>query len=391
MDATQSRGSRSFLFPDRLVSSIVHKYRRRRSKRERADSGHHTNMTTEERQTAAGGLAITVADNTYGTYGASSSRGRNINNNRYVKQHTPQQHPYNDRHHQQQQQQQRHSIQSTSSSSQDDDDDDVVQDNTRASFRSACSGMTPRNAPSMTAESGMSVRLQHYHIGTPVSYRLHRNSSSNNDANENDDHSLNSARSGDSATNHLQHDTFISQQQQQRQEEQEQQRQRRYQRMYQKHRRELQQEEEQEQQDGERRASFFSRRPRVRQGSSNPSIGHSWRIRRARGAMMEDQSLPDFEMQVFCPTCEKWVQSRIRYRLGALTWLVAFILFMCTVFLFWVPFYVKYFKGINFILLATTTTWCGEGSQPFLSRCGPLLSSLWYEYRETFKAMIETK
>lgn len=50
---------------------------------------------------------------------------------------------------------------------------------------------------------------------------------------------------------------------------------------------------------------------------------YSWRLRRQPSI---DQSLPDFETQVLCPKCEKWVQSRIRYRTGALTWLVAFIM-----------------------------------------------------------------
>ncbi|KAI9312632.1 LITAF-like zinc ribbon domain-containing protein [Dichotomocladium elegans] len=71
----------------------------------------------------------------------------------------------------------------------------------------------------------------------------------------------------------------------------------------------------------------------------------SWRMRRL-AALDQQQWLPDFETQVLCNQCEKYVQSRIRYRVGALTWLVAFVLFLCTVFLFWIPFYVKYFKDV---------------------------------------------
>ncbi|KAI8379373.1 LITAF-like zinc ribbon domain-containing protein [Radiomyces spectabilis] len=70
----------------------------------------------------------------------------------------------------------------------------------------------------------------------------------------------------------------------------------------------------------------------------------SWRLRRMEVLM--DQNLPDFETQIFCSSCEKWLPSRIRYRSGALVWLVAFVLFICTVILFWIPFYVKYFKDV---------------------------------------------
>ncbi|KAI8137315.1 LITAF-like zinc ribbon domain-containing protein [Fennellomyces sp. T-0311] len=196
----EQHAKRRYLLPDRLVSSVVQRYKYRR--RKRADSGHQTMQA--ERQSAR---SLSYDDNN--------------------------------------------------------------------SLRSAYSGMTPQTSASLAAESGMSVRLGHYHVGTPVSYRLTTTSTTSTSSIE-----------------------------------------------------------------SSRRASFFSRQRR--QGSSNPSIANSWRIRRT----IEDQPLPDFETQVFCPTCEKWVQSRIRYRLGALTWLVAFILFACTVFLFWVPFYVKYFKDV---------------------------------------------
>ncbi|KAI9027235.1 LITAF-like zinc ribbon domain-containing protein [Phycomyces nitens] len=82
----------------------------------------------------------------------------------------------------------------------------------------------------------------------------------------------------------------------------------------------------------------------IASGHSSRQTRQSWRRRRV--SLLMDQHLPDFETQVFCPTCEKWIQSRIRYRLGSMAWLVAFILLMCTVFLFWIPFYVKYFKDV---------------------------------------------
>ncbi|KAI7876755.1 hypothetical protein K492DRAFT_210146 [Lichtheimia hyalospora FSU 10163] len=87
--------------------------------------------------------------------------------------------------------------------------------------------------------------------------------------------------------------------------------------------------------------------PSIRSTTSETTTTRSWRRRRERLLLaIDQQSLPDFETQAFCSTCEKYVQSRIRYRTGALTWLIAFILFLCTVFLFWVPFYVKYFKDV---------------------------------------------
>ncbi|KAI8355615.1 LITAF-like zinc ribbon domain-containing protein [Choanephora cucurbitarum] len=66
-----------------------------------------------------------------------------------------------------------------------------------------------------------------------------------------------------------------------------------------------------------------------------------------RTIRMPNQHLPDFETQVFCPRCEKYVHTRLRYRNGAMVYLIAFVLLLCTVFLFWVPFYVKYFKDVS--------------------------------------------
>lgn len=37
-------------------------------------------------------------------------------------------------------------------------------------------------------------------------------------------------------------------------------------------------------------------------------------------------ALPDFEVEAFCPSCQKWVMTRIRYRSGAGVWLFSFVL-----------------------------------------------------------------
>lgn len=67
--------------------------------------------------------------------------------------------------------------------------------------------------------------------------------------------------------------------------------------------------------------------PSIRSTASETTTTRSWRRRRERLLLaIDQQSLPDFETQAFCSTCEKYVQSRIRYRTGALTWLIAFIL-----------------------------------------------------------------
>lgn len=67
--------------------------------------------------------------------------------------------------------------------------------------------------------------------------------------------------------------------------------------------------------------------PSIRSTTSETTTTRSWRRRRERLLLaIDQQSLPDFETQAFCSTCEKYVQSRIRYRTGALTWLIAFIL-----------------------------------------------------------------
>ncbi|KAI7901400.1 uncharacterized protein BX663DRAFT_514316 [Cokeromyces recurvatus] len=83
--------------------------------------------------------------------------------------------------------------------------------------------------------------------------------------------------------------------------------------------------------------------------------------------MMKQHNLPDFETKVFCEYCEKYIETRIRYRNGSMVWLTSFILYvmtcnnrkytiyvilrnfyrlLCTIILFWVPFYVKYFKDV---------------------------------------------
>ncbi|KAI8643772.1 LITAF-like zinc ribbon domain-containing protein [Parasitella parasitica] len=70
----------------------------------------------------------------------------------------------------------------------------------------------------------------------------------------------------------------------------------------------------------------------------------SWSQKRLN--ILKQQELPDFETQAFCEGCEKYIHTRLRYRNGPMVWLVSFILLLCTVVLFWVPFYVKYFKDV---------------------------------------------
>ncbi|KAI8059951.1 LITAF-like zinc ribbon domain-containing protein [Gilbertella persicaria] len=72
------------------------------------------------------------------------------------------------------------------------------------------------------------------------------------------------------------------------------------------------------------------------------SAKRSWRQMK----WMPKQTLPDFETKAFCQGCEKYIQTRLRYQNGSMVWLMSFILLLCTVFLFWVPFYVKYFKDV---------------------------------------------
>ncbi|KAI8330360.1 LITAF-like zinc ribbon domain-containing protein [Chlamydoabsidia padenii] len=59
------------------------------------------------------------------------------------------------------------------------------------------------------------------------------------------------------------------------------------------------------------------------------------------------RSLPDFQTLVYCSVCEKWIESRLRYRNGAMVWLAAFVLLLCTIVFFWVPFYSKMCKDVH--------------------------------------------
>lgn len=51
------------------------------------------------------------------------------------------------------------------------------------------------------------------------------------------------------------------------------------------------------------------------------TIGH-----RASHILFLGRRLPDFETLVYCSECEKWIQSRLRYRNGSMVWLAAFVL-----------------------------------------------------------------
>lgn len=51
----------------------------------------------------------------------------------------------------------------------------------------------------------------------------------------------------------------------------------------------------------------------------------SWRQKRIN-IMMKQHQLPDFETKAFCEVCEKYIQTRIRYRNGSMVWLMSFIL-----------------------------------------------------------------
>jgi hypothetical protein len=51
------------------------------------------------------------------------------------------------------------------------------------------------------------------------------------------------------------------------------------------------------------------------------TVGH-----RASHILFLGRRLPDFETLVYCSECEKWIQSRLRYRNGSMVWLAAFVL-----------------------------------------------------------------
>ncbi|KAI8070468.1 hypothetical protein BC940DRAFT_15609 [Gongronella butleri] len=76
-----------------------------------------------------------------------------------------------------------------------------------------------------------------------------------------------------------------------------------------------------------------------------PSFFRSSFLRRSKKKSILPAHLPDFETLVYCSACDKWVQSRLRYRSGAMVWLAGLVLLLCTVFLFWIPFCINYFKG----------------------------------------------
>lgn len=52
----------------------------------------------------------------------------------------------------------------------------------------------------------------------------------------------------------------------------------------------------------------------------------SWRQKRINILLKKRQHLPDVETETFCPNCEKYITTRIRYRNGAMVWLSSFVL-----------------------------------------------------------------
>lgn len=57
--------------------------------------------------------------------------------------------------------------------------------------------------------------------------------------------------------------------------------------------------------------------------SSKASI-NSWREKRIN--WIRQLHLPDFETKIHCNQCEKYVQTRIRYKNGSMVYLMSFIL-----------------------------------------------------------------
>ncbi|CEG65056.1 hypothetical protein RMATCC62417_01924 [Rhizopus microsporus] len=97
--------------------------------------------------------------------------------------------------------------------------------------------------------------------------------------------------------------------------------------------------------------SLYSRRRFIPNRWTTPSIKsiRTAKLKRMR-LLIKQPHLPEFETQTFCENCEKYIQTRVRYRNGSLVWLLFFMLLLCTVILCWVPFYVKYFKGKYLII-----------------------------------------
>ncbi|SAM04448.1 hypothetical protein [Absidia glauca] len=65
--------------------------------------------------------------------------------------------------------------------------------------------------------------------------------------------------------------------------------------------------------------------------ATTPSSSSSSSVRRTVGhrashILFLGRRLPDFETLVYCSECEKWIQSRLRYRNGSMVWLAAFVL-----------------------------------------------------------------
>ncbi|KAI8996977.1 LITAF-like zinc ribbon domain-containing protein [Pilobolus umbonatus] len=88
-------------------------------------------------------------------------------------------------------------------------------------------------------------------------------------------------------------------------------------------------------------------------GDSNRSVisntersTKSRRLKKGTRLLNNEPYLPDHQTKAYCSKCEKYLETRIRYRNGPLVWMLSFILLLCTVILCWVPFFVKYFKDV---------------------------------------------
>jgi hypothetical protein len=86
----------------------------------------------------------------------------------------------------------------------------------------------------------------------------------------------------------------------------------------------------QQQQPRKRRFQFPSRPISFRSFNNNNSAKtsikskNSWREKRIN--WIRQHHLPEFETKIHCDQCEKYVQTRIRYRNGSMVYLMSFIL-----------------------------------------------------------------
>ena len=71
---------------------------------------------------------------------------------------------------------------------------------------------------------------------------------------------------------------------------------------------------------------------------------YSYKKYNSATAGVNNAKAPRFSCTMYCPFCKKNVNTMISYENNSMVWIIAIILFMCTIIFFFIPFLIKDLK-----------------------------------------------